>query len=635
MHSLESIPENDSDGQSPVTSEKNIDDSKLSRTLSSSTPSSPKDQRQTNGAATRPTRHSAPEATSERQHSHSITHRRSSSLTPVNEERKIHFTVSISETKTTSGDETHSKVLSAEAGKAAAENSPSKRDKTENSQEISKAKKDTESLNASTSLVSKDELRKEKLSSAPPVAGQVKAARGTAAARQTDSGSSVVTMAPKKILQEKDTKDINKRNSVTLSEKSKTTATTDESNANEEATHVVFRIPLRSSSMANGEDAEKRSSVEILSREAGRSKRREREHCKERPRSLSTSRELRREKTSERLPRKRVPSEGNESRNELETNHESEGKRGVRERARCRSTSSRRTRGLSPDQTGTETPLVANGNESYDGGDEEVVIPWRKAPRSRSLAARPSSDSATVRSQPPINTPDQRGGGGTLKEPTKESEACEDKRPSTVTAPPRQRSKSRGPERRMTRSVTLSEIKRAGEVTPAASEQKPQRRSRSSSRLQESSLSHDRVREGDEAKALASPRRRLSTKRSASQTRKEGEEGARRPAGNTTNSTKATVYKSQGTNSKDVHNKTNNENDTANKRKEAEKSITDSKHSSEPKVETNSVETQTAQAETKCVELQTVATETNSKLCQTEEDLEPRVSQRDLEEHTR
>ncbi|XP_050712801.1 trichohyalin-like isoform X3 [Eriocheir sinensis] len=659
MHSLESIPENDSDGQSPVASEKTLDGScKPSRALPSnrpnSTPSSPKEQQQTNVTATRPTRHSAPEVTCERQHSHSTTHRRSSSLTPVNEERKIHFSVSISETKTTPGDEMHSKGLNAEAGKAAEENSSSKRDRSENPHDISNRKKTMGSPKEPTNPDSKEVIRKEKVPLVPPVAAYVKAPGGMAVSKQADAGSLAVTVAKKEVIsQGNDTKEIYKKNSAALSEKNKPSAVRDDGKESEEATHVVFRIPLRRSSLANGEEAEKRSSVEILSREAGRSKRREREHCKERPRSVSTSRELRRERTSDRLPRRRMPSEGNESRNELATNPENEGKKGVTERVRSRSSSSRRTKGLSPDQTGVETPLVANGNESYDGEDEEVVIPWRRAPRSRSLVSRVDGSSDAARSdEPPTNTQGQAAsGGGAMEGPNKKSEGCEDNSPSLVTAPLRQRSKSRGPERRMTRSVTLSEIKRAGEGMAVASEQKPQRRSRSSSRLQEGSRSHGGMREsvkpvaeGDDAKAHASPRRKLSTKRSVSRTRKEGEEGARRLAGDAANSTKGTDYRSKGTKSKDsqnsgnlenAHNKTNRENDTANEIKDTEKSITGNKGLSELTVESNSVETQTATAETKCVELQTEAAETNSKLCQTEEDLEPRVSQRDLKEHTR
>lgn len=548
----------------------------------------------------------------------------------------------------------HSKGLNAESGKAAEENFSSKRDRTENPHDISNRKKTMGSPKEPTDPDSKDVIRKEKVSSVPPVAPYVKAPGGVAGSRQSDAGSLAVTAGKKEIIsQGNDAKEIYKKNSATLSEKNKSSAVTDDGKENEEATHVVFRIPLRRSSLTNGEEAEKRSSVEILSREAGRSKRREREHCKERPRSVSTCRELRRERTSDRLPRRRMPSEGNESRNELATNPENEGKKGVTERVRSRSSSSRRTKGLSPDQTGVETPLVANGNESYDGEDEEVVIPWRKAPRSRSLVSRTDGSSDAARSkEPPTNTQEQVPiGGEAMEGPTKKSEGCEDNSPPLVTAPLRQRSKSRGPERRMTRSVTLSEIKRAGEGTAVASEQKPQRRSRSSSRLHDGSRSHDCIREtvkpvaeGDDAKAHASPRRKLSTKRSVSRTRKEGEEGARRVAGDAAKPNKGTDYRSKGTKSKDsqnsgnlenAHNKTSHENDTTNETKDNEKSITGNICSSELTVESNSVETQTATVETKCVELQTEAAETNSKLCQTEEDLEPRVSQRDLEEHTR
>lgn len=658
MHSLESIPENDSDGQSPVANEKPLDGGctpshTLPGSRPNSTPNSPKEQQQTNGTATRPTRHSAPEVMSERQHGHGIAHRRSSSLTPVNEERKIHFSVSITETKTTPGDEMYPKGVNAEAGKVAEENSSSKRDRFDDPH-ASNRKKTTGSPKEPADPDSKDLVKKEKVSPVPPVTACVKAAGGITVSRQSDAGSSAVSAAKKEaVSQGNDTKEIHKRNSATFSEKNKSSVVTDEGKENEEATHVVFRIPLRSSSLANGEEVEKRSSVEILSREAGRSKRREREHCKERPRSVSTSRELRRERTSDRLPRRRMPSEGNESRNELATNAESEEKKGATERVRPRSSSSRRAKGLSPDLTGVEVPLVDNGNESYDGGDEEVIIPWRKAPRSRSLASRADGSSDATRSEaPPTNTQEQAArGAGMMEGTTKKSEGCEAKSPSHVTAPMRQRSKSRGPERRMTRSITLSEIKQAGEAMAVTSEQKPQRRSRSSSRLHEGSRSHDVTREtvkpvaeGDDGKAQASPRRKISTKRSVSRTRKDAEEGARRLAGDAANSTKKTDHRSKGTNSKDsqnsgnlenAHSKTNTENDTANEIKDTETSIAENKGQSELNLDTNTVETQTTTAETKCVELQTEVAETNSKLCQTEEDLEPRVTQRDLEEHTR
>ncbi|KAG0712758.1 hypothetical protein GWK47_017748 [Chionoecetes opilio] len=136
--------------------------------------------------------------------------------------------------------------------------------------------------------------------------------------------------------------------------------------------------------------------------------------------------------------------------------------------------------------------------------------------------------------------------------------------------------------------------------------------------------------EGGSASTQVPQRRRTSTKRSVS-ARKEGEEAARRSMCDTSKSSDKDPKTTRNQESHSLNNtKTENietihkENLPAKEEKEdIDKSITDHKHSRRKTVETKSVE------------LQTEAAETESKLCQTEKDLELQFCQRDLEEHTR
>ena len=594
MHSLESIPENDSDGQSPVTGEKTFDgDGKLCQETVSLT-SSPKEH--VDSSVTRPSRHSAPEVTPERQYNHGITHRRSSSLTPVNEERRINFSVSISETKTASS------PLEDEARR----NGRQDGDAEESGCEESASRiKNCDNLQATNTKENKDDSKE--ITNSESNEGSIDTVSGS-------SGRVTVEENP----QESKTKD-------NYQEKPSAHHNTKE---NETATHVVFRIPFQRTSLANGEEGHQRASVEILTREAGRTKRREKEHCKERPRSVSTSRELRRERTSERLSRKRILSEGTESKNDLTATPGDEGrKEGTKERVRCRSassSSSRRIKDHSSEQTCTEVSLVSNGNDSYDGGDEEVIIPWRKAPRSRSSVLRTegSSDAVTTESDKPLTTTPAAG----MSVEAVQEGTTKDENPTLVTAPPRQRSKSRGSERRMTRSLTMSEIKQATDSKTTPSEHPPQRRARSSSRLQDTCDVEKPTLDGASPISQVPQRRKVSTKRRSMSARREGEEKTRRSAGD---ASKTNVQEPKIMTSKESHRlnhvkaKSNETTPSKKEIKDTEKSIDNHKCSCKKTVET------------KCVDLQTLSAEVESKLSQTENDLELRYSQQDLEEHTR
>ncbi|XP_063885716.1 serine/arginine repetitive matrix protein 2-like isoform X2 [Scylla paramamosain] len=641
MHSLESIPENDSDGQSPVTGEKTFDgDGELCReTLS--TPSTPKEP--LNSSTTRPSRHSAPEVTPERPHNHGVTHRRTSSLSPVSEERRIHFSVSISETKNVSSSPPQNQArqnstLDADAEKVASEKTPSK----PGSCEDIKPRENKENKEVSKEIASSEPnliIKEKVLSSSPKEGTSEMTPSNTPTTKHSRTGSlAMVTDAPVKgTPQENETEEIKDDKITPVTENNKMSAAVRTSDKeNETTTHVVFRIPFRSKSLANGEDLHQRASVEILPREAGRSKRREKEHCRERPRSVSTSRELRRERALERPSRKRIQSEGTESKNKLPTAPEDEGKKEeTKERIRCRSSSSRRSKDLSPDQTFTESSLFTNENDSYDGGDEEVVIPWRKAPRSRSRAikSQSSGDAATLVSENrQVSTLDKVE--RTQSGPPTEFPSSE-KNSTAVTAPPRQRSKSRGPERRMTRSVTLSELKQADGTKSKSPEPKLQRRARSSSRLQEiprrapdDTLDTEKAtQDGGEVPQ----RRRVATKRRSMSARREGEEGVRR---STADTLRLCGEGSKIISSKESHHLNNlktksdvpilsKRNPVSKKTEDTKSTNTDQKCSCKKTVETRNVE------------LQTSAAEVESSLCQTEKDLELRFSQQDLEEHTR
>ncbi|XP_045111924.1 serine/arginine repetitive matrix protein 1-like [Portunus trituberculatus] len=413
MHSLESIPENDSDGQSPVIGEKTFDSNEELCRETLSTPSTPKEP--LNSSTTRPSRHSAPEVTPERPHNHGITHRRTSSLSPVSEERRIHFSVSISETKNVSSSPPQNQARQNSGPDPDAEIGVSEKtsSRLEKHEDI-KPTKNKENKGDYKDIISSEPnsvIKGKVLSSSPKEGTAERTPSNTPLTKHSRTGSlAMVTNASLKACPQKnETKEIKdgKISSVTQNDKmSEAHRTSDKDN--ETTTHVVFRIPFRSKSLANGEDLHKRASVEILSRDAGRPKRRENEHCRERPRSVSTSRELRRERASERPSRKRIQSEGTESKNKLPTAPEDERKKeDSKERVRSRSSSSRHSKDRSPDQTFTESSLFTNENDSYDGGDEEVFIPWRKAPRSRSRAikSQSSGDATTPGSKISKSTP--------------------------------------------------------------------------------------------------------------------------------------------------------------------------------------------------------------------------------------
>lgn len=653
MHSLESIPENDSDGQPSVGSEKTLDGNKLSCTLPSNKITSPKEQQQIRGTSLQLTRHSAPETISVRQHSQSVTHKRSSSLTPVNEERKINFSVSISEMKAVSGEEMQGFSGSTiEDGKVFVENAAVKQCKPEHPLEICSTN-DIDSQKELKDVEPKNVIGRDKAALASSREGYIKLPGVMTTSQQSDSRS--LANAVSHISQENDKNVLTEKGCFKPSKKNNSSAAIDQGKETEEATHIVLRIPLRSNDMANREDAEKRASVEILSHETRRPKQQEREHCKARPRSVSTSRELRRESTSERHSRSRFSSEGNGSRNEVSTSHDCEGKKErSKEKTRCRSSSSGHNKSLLRDQSNVEAIFVAKGNENYDGGDE-IFIPRREIRKNRSGISKAygSHEVGRARSEdPPSNIQDEGRREKSVKGATNESEVCEEKISLLSAAPSRHRSMSRGMERRITRSVTLSEIKRIGADTSASWEQRPQRRAKSSSRAQEGLRFHSHMpetgrpkQEGKEGKTHAPPRRKHSIKMREAQTQKESEEDVKQLTRDSSNPVMGNDYRSKKINVKDSQvsrnslnecNKTASEDHTSVNIKDTKSCIKKNVHSRELILEMSNVETQTTMVESSHVALQTViATETKSKLSQTEEDLQPEISRRELEDHTR
>ncbi|KAK3868371.1 hypothetical protein Pcinc_026230 [Petrolisthes cinctipes] len=279
----------------------------------------------------------------------------------------------------------------------------------------------------------------------------------------------------------------------------------------EAATHVIFRIPLSRNSMTDSEDKERRVSVEILPEAGGGISRKEKEDSKDRPRSVSTSRELRREK-SDIIIRRRVGSDAGEGREEKE---------GGKVRTRVRSSSTTRRHRMQRNQMSEDKINSPGSDKMTDNSEDDVIVPWRNRTRSKSrVSVNPTNDStlsSTNSSPDKISAASSIGTKETVvqqenvntKQNTDVVVTENEKQVDSVTAPPRHRSKSQDTERRRTRSVTLSEIQRASTgVDLEVKEPQGQRRARSSSRASETSHMDT---DGDVTKTRRPPRRRSSS----------------------------------------------------------------------------------------------------------------------------
>ncbi|XP_068234835.1 uncharacterized protein [Palaemon carinicauda] len=163
----------------------------------------------------------------------------------------------------------------------------------------------------------------------------------------------------------------------------------------ERATHVVFRIPLRSNSCSNCHELEKRVSVEVLTgKEANEVRRPEKHYHRKRPRSVSTSRELKRERISDYFQRKRSSSTGPEGEGDnnlpvLGTNDQIEKKNQNQQFGQSVSCGSPKVNPCRPKcqvNVNKQKELADDKIEKDSRCDEAhvVVIPWRSRNRSHS-----------------------------------------------------------------------------------------------------------------------------------------------------------------------------------------------------------------------------------------------------------
>ncbi|XP_063589102.1 nascent polypeptide-associated complex subunit alpha, muscle-specific form-like [Penaeus indicus] len=281
--------------------------------------------------------------------------------------------------------------------------------------------------------------------------------------------------------------------------------------ASETTTHVVIRIPLRRSASSGVIGEEKRVSIEFLPEQEKGSGRR--------LRSVSTPREFTREATHETfrdpkdsigLARNRSLTGRRESRAEGKKDDSSDN--GGRVRVRRRSSSRRRRDVISPGPAvEPKPPPPAPAQDANDGGDADddsdpnvVIIPWRRRTRSRSRVSEARTDGSAA---PAASSPDPAAGAtmaagsrgrslsserspGQQGQPTVVPAVSEDPKAKEaaegqVRPPPRQRSLSRGPDRRTTRAVTPADVQQANSAQdPTNGEGAPRRRrTQSSSRV--------------------------------------------------------------------------------------------------------------------------------------------------------
>ncbi|XP_069167155.1 cingulin isoform X2 [Procambarus clarkii] len=540
MHSLESIPENDSEGQTSATD--TLEKNRKTKAYLGSKATHPlpvaKENKESviNGTAARL---SVKDVSLDGQ-SHCVSHKRSSSLTPVNEERSVQSSSTIGEPKLLSQDVKASELPQsilhnngpvgdtvAKTEKYILENIKSKPISSQNKKEdkCERHREDVQTGRVHSSRLASRGSGSEATSRAhspkvspegtiPPQMKVSEANKETALATSFLISQPVV--ASLAIVKEsgKMKVNVNRENKVNNEdieindpEQSSKSQKPSKGIGATTATHVVFRIPLHNTTLTNGKDKEGRVSVEILSGQDRDSIRKTKEHRKERPRSLSTSRELRRERTSETLPRRRLASEGSECGGDyIMDGDRPEATTDLRERVRRRSSSSirrQRTR-EAKNCEGDEARSTSVSNDQLQDGDE-VVVPWRRSTRSRTRASINSALSGSVDGVTNPNsasTEDHVKGSparhrtrsasiGRKAGETQENDIGENNLSATkynAIAPPRQRSKSRGSERRMTRSATLSEIKRSSDVETKtiSPDSEPRRRALSSSRVGDS-----------------------------------------------------------------------------------------------------------------------------------------------------
>nr|XP_053646368.1 rootletin-like isoform X2 [Cherax quadricarinatus] len=587
MHSLESIPENDSEGQTSASD--TLEKARKSKGVLGTKSSYPlhigREIKESGNKdlTTYSTRHSVPEVSSGGT-SHGSSHKRSSSLTPVNEERFLHSSAANNHHKIPQN--VNSSVspgatiryngpvtdATKQPEKYSFENSTSKgvslqnargdqrhlsqRDEISTRMAKSCGVRPTQSENRGMSQIIFQTPVEEStlLVQRKLYGGDDEKPLEVSLLTKQPIIASLTTVVESGIMKADANKEVNSKTEEASirepvqSNKNPNVSTISEATT---ATHVVFRIPLRSSSLTNGKGTQRRVSAEILSKEDGKTHRKDKEHRRERPRSLSTSRELKRENTSEVFERRRLLSEGAECEEDLSMERgRGVAKDEVRERVRRRSSSSirrRRSRGEENHHEKDNGNTMSNDNKEYD----EVLVPWRTSTRSRTRASGNGTKgtvmNTTVSNDKNSCGTNDLGEGSTVRHRTRSASTGRRAREtqenndgndflttsinSSIAPPPRQRSKSRGSERRLTRSVTQSEIKHACDMNMKP--MSPERDSKSRSRTQSASRIADTSRypedvntsgrgrpmlDGDAAGAHKPPRRRsLSTSRRRSE----------------------------------------------------------------------------------------------------------------------
>lgn len=481
MHSLESIPELDSDGHTSAADTLERKGAKAAAGIVSGQAASPN------------SRHSAPEtAFPERQVSMGgvAGHKRSTSLTPVHEEKL-----------------SHSAKAPQVSLKAQVAPAPSRR-----------AEEDVKLASGATEAATKQEATKKDAKRVSP---------------EEDKSIQHVRIEGKVA---KDTR------AALNSGWNRPTSPVETIEASETTTHVVIRIPLRRSASSGVIGEEKRVSIEFLSEQEKESGRR--------LRSVSTPREVTREATHEsfRDPKDAISLARNRS---LTGRRESraEGKKGDssdtggRARVRRRSSSRRRRDVISPGPAvEPKPPPPAPAQDANDGGDADddsdpnvVIIPWRRRTRSRSRVSETRTEGSAA---PAASSPDPAAGATTAAgsrgrslsggrtpgqqgQPAAVPAVSEDpkaKEAAEVRPPPRQRSLSRGPERRATRAVTPADVQQASNSAqdPTNGEGAPRRR-----RTQSSSREPNSTANGTDATGTGGAQR---------PTRRRSSSGTRQPA---------------------------------------------------------------------------------------------------------
>ncbi|XP_066972128.1 putative leucine-rich repeat-containing protein DDB_G0290503 isoform X2 [Macrobrachium rosenbergii] len=575
VHSLESIPENDSDSQASANN--TLEKNRPTSPLSCKPPSTHAVLRE-NKINSKPTgyatRHSAPEVSSCDRHRHTASmHKRSFSLTPVTEEKLLPTAVTLASAinNSTSGVNEAQNQLNKKAvvGGIAAlsslstQKANSKSDKTG----LSECNKNIFPDHCSRRKQHNSRYGKYKQANLDlPQTANSDFPVDSAATQERDETvlhgkvsfskgnedrleMATVDMVSEEVYEKNVSDSVNRQSMSNFSQ---------DGSPSERATHVVFRIPLRSNSCSNCHELEKRVSVEVLSgKEAKEVKRPEKHYHKKRPRSVSTSRELKRERISEYFQRKRSSSTGPEGEPEehlsISVTEEQKDRDNKNDKDsscdeaqvviipwRCRSRSHSRARELpgtennekfkdttvsraqshssirdstdsNPDKDYTS---MTNNTDSKIDGDSRT----RSRTRSRYLAGS-KPDSARSDRLASVSSNDNHQISDSTQFPfsvkTDNTGTTADSS-SHVHKSANCQLTSKDPERRMTRSVTLGELPRVNLISdqgPLSEDQMRGRRALSSSRVRETSCSKQE--EGKDQPVVRRPprRRSLSTSR--------------------------------------------------------------------------------------------------------------------------